>query len=607
MKGEIIVRHGEKIGPGHMTKLRALWNTELVKFNGIRFTGILLTSLIVSGGLFFSPSGKAMGKIEQKELLFIGFVIVFFTILAKVFAIVGAILAASSPYFPIGAHVYALPVAGATLMLTTFSARRYFITSMLLSLFCTLAANGNLPLFLFYFLSALFGSWITNKAQNRKEIVKALPKLLCALIPLWCATSMYQNGETANMGVEFMAVLLGSFLSLILTFAMPPLIEIIFGFTTKFSLLELMNQEHPVLRQLMLDAPGTYHHCLVVSNMAELAAKAMDANSLLCKVGALYHDIGKVEKPLYFIENQFRGINPHDNLSPTMSALVLISHVKSGAELATQAHLGKEIIDIIQEHHGTRLVQYFYQKALSANIKVQVEDFCYPGPKPSSTESAIIMLADVIEASSRTLDNPTPSRIKAHVHRMIRVILAEGQLANVEMSFRDLDRLEESFTLILTGMFHKRIEYPGKHPVKAASDTAPGAVPSASSTSLGTSPGTSTSTSPDASPNASPKTSPDASPKVSPETLPETTNAAAAGSMPGHTEIPSHQLPVQPMEFKPHVSKLDKAQMEKEQLRINIRDYNDAKWLNLEENVHEITILNNNLALLSDQKDLQKK
>jgi putative nucleotidyltransferase with HDIG domain len=552
MAGEIIVHQGEKVKAEQLPILRTLWSTEYVKFHVVRFLGILLAALILCVGLFFSPSGSKMAKIESKDLLFIGFIVAFFTVLAKAFALLGAATAASTGSFAAGAQVFAVPVAGATLMITSFSSRRYFIASMLLAMFCTLIGQGAMPLFLFYFLSALFGSWITNQAQSRKEIVRTLPKLLCALVPLWLAATMAQGGAMDRIYSEFAALMLGGFLSLLLTFALPPLIEILFGFTTRFSLMDLVNQEHPVLRQLMFDAPGTYHHSLIVANMAELAAKAIKADSLLCKVGAMYHDIGKIDKPLYFIENQFRGENPHDKISPAMSALVLISHVKYGVELAEQAHLGREITDIIREHHGNGVIRYFYQKALAANSQVRIEDFCYSGPRPSTIESAIIMLADVVEASSRTLDNPTPSRLRTHVQRMIRAVLGEGQLNNVDLTFKDLEQVEGSFTLILTGMFHKRIEYPGKQNAKPAVDNA--AAPALEA----------------------------AEGKAQGGALP------AADSRPVENLAPG--LPAQPTAFDRCAEK----QTQKEQEDLRPDDYHAAKWLDLEDSFNEMTLMYKN-------------
>ena len=221
-----------------------------------------------------------------------------------------------------------------------------------------------------------------------------------------------------------------------------------------------MSLEQPLMQELMVTVPGTYHHSLVVANMVEAGAKAIGANSLLCKVAALYHDVGKLSYPEYFIENQFGGPNKHDKLAPSMSALILLSHVKKGTELAERYKLGQDIADIISQHHGTRLIRYFYQKALNQGEKPRESDFSYLGPRPQTKEAAILMLADSVEASSRTLSDPTPARIKTHIDTIIKGIFSEGQLDESELTFKDLHFLSENFQRILTGIFHQRIAYP---------------------------------------------------------------------------------------------------------------------------------------------------
>ena len=201
-----------------------------------------------------------------------------------------------------------------------------------------------------------------------------------------------------------------------------PLVEMSFGYTTDIKLLELANLDRPLLRELMVQAPGTYHHSVIVSNMVEATAKAVNANPLLAKVAAYYHDIGKIKKPRYFIENQVDCENKHEKLAPSMSSLILISHVKDGVELAKKHKLGKEIIDIIRQHHGTSLISFFYEKAREQeekkggkSVQVEEEDFRYPGPKPQTKEAGLVMLADVVEAASRTLMDPTAARIQGMV------------------------------------------------------------------------------------------------------------------------------------------------------------------------------------------------
>jgi putative nucleotidyltransferase with HDIG domain len=261
---------------------------------------------------------------------------------------------------------------------------------------------------------------------------------------------------------------------MILTFALTPIVEMTFGYTTRFRLMELLNLDQPLLRDLMLKAPGTYHHSLIVSNMVEAGAKQLGANSLLCKVAALYHDIGKVNKANYFIENQLLDDNPHNMLPPSMSTLIILSHVKQGVEMGTQHRLGKEVTDIIRQHHGTGLVKYFWQKALNQPDAPppNMEDFRYPGPKPRSSEAALIMLADVVEASSRTLDDPTPTRLRQHIESSLKAVYSSGQLDESELTFKDVDLLVDSFSQVLRGIFHQRISYT-EPPAKPAQGNAP--------------------------------------------------------------------------------------------------------------------------------------
>ena len=246
-----------------------------------------------------------------------------------------------------------------------------------------------------------------------------------------------------------------------------PLIEMTFGYTTDIKLMELANLDQPLLRELMVQAPGTYHHCVIVSNMVEASARAINANPLLAKVAAYYHDIGKTKKPLYFIENQGGRANRHEKLAPSMSSLVLISHVKDGVELARKAKLGREIISIIEQHHGTSLISFFYKKAQERAEKkegkylhIKEEDFRYRGPKPQTKEAGLVMLADVIEAASRTLVDPTPARIQGMVQKIMNKIFSDGQLDECELTLKDLHAIAKSFNQTLSGIFHQRVEYP---------------------------------------------------------------------------------------------------------------------------------------------------
>jgi len=256
---------------------------------------------------------------------------------------------------------------------------------------------------------------------------------------------------------------MNGFLSPILTIGLLPLFESIFGITTDVTLLELSDLNRPLLKRLAIEAPGTYHHSIMIGTLAEDAAEAIGANSLLARVGSYYHDIGKMLKPEYFVENQSGVSNKHEKLAPTMSAMILEAHVKEGVELAIENNLPKSIIDFITGHHGTSTMSYFYEKAKQEQGETpDIKDYQYPGPNPTSKEVAIVMLADSVEAASRTLDDPKPARIRNLVHRIFMDKFDSGLLENSSLTLRDIKKIEDSFVRVLIAFHHRRIKYPEK-------------------------------------------------------------------------------------------------------------------------------------------------
>jgi hypothetical protein len=229
-------------------------------------------------------------------------------------------------------------------------------------------------------------------------------------------------------------------------------------------LMELANLNQPVLKEMIIRAPGSYHHSVMVGSLAEAAAEEIGANPLLARVAASYHDIGKINKPEYFVENQETRDNRHEKLSPNMSALILTAHVKDGVELAKEHRLPRRIVDIIRQHHGTRLMTFFYSKAREmegpSSQTVEKENFRYHGPKPQTREAALIMLGDAVEAASKVLTDPTPARIRGLVQKIINEIFIDGQLDESNLTLRDLHQIAKSFTRTITGICHHRIDYP---------------------------------------------------------------------------------------------------------------------------------------------------
>ncbi len=256
--------------------------------------------------------------------------------------------------------------------------------------------------------------------------------------------------------------LLGAALSSVITFVIVPVIESLFEFSTDLKLLDLASMNHPLLQQMMVKAPGTYHHSMVVGSMCEAAARDIGADALMNKVMGYFHDIGKMEHPSYFIENQRKGENPHDHISPHLSKTIIVAHVKDGVEMALKAKLGQEIIDGIKQHHGTTLVSYFYNRALKSAEKDEIvneEEFRYPGPKPQFKESAILMLADSIEAAARAMDDPNPIKLSHLVENMIEKKIVDSQLDECDLNFVELTLIRKSFYRTVLGIYHHRVDY----------------------------------------------------------------------------------------------------------------------------------------------------
>jgi len=476
-KGDIIVYKGERVTPEAQLKLQALYSETAGLLPPRPIIGTFMLSLLISLGLLFTPGGSENPPLQNKDYIVIGLFLLVMGLLGKSAYLLGERLL--DPRI-LGVLPYGFPVAGfAGLFALIFGARRYWVLGLLLSIFPALLFKEGLPVFMCYFFSAILNIDMTLRSQTRQDIVRSTIPLFFSLLAISLSCSLMQDiWDWESYLWVAVVVAINAILSVFILFAVSPLLETGLHYSTRFRLMELMNMEQPLLQELMVTIPGTYHHSLVVSNMVEAGAKAIGANSLLCKVAALYHDVGKLARPEYFIENQMDGPNKHDHLAPTMSALILASHVKKGTELSRKFHLGDEVTNIIQQHHGTSSMRFFYNKAKELGENPKIEDYSYPGPKPQSREAAIVMLADVVEASSRTLDTPTPARLTAHVNTIMKNIFADGQLDESDLTFKELNKLSESFVRVLTGIFHHRIAYPDRQR-KAVSLAANGAAPTA--------------------------------------------------------------------------------------------------------------------------------
>jgi putative nucleotidyltransferase with HDIG domain len=326
--------------------------------------------------------------------------------------------------------------------------------------------------------------FVTLQVRRRSRLIRAgffvgLATWLLALTfgHIYVLWDLFPTLDWQTLGAQSLAAVGSGILTAMIVSGALPIIETVFGLTTDISWLEAADLNHPLLRRLTIEAPGTYHHSLVVANLAESAAEIIGANPTMCRVCAYFHDIGKLVKPDYFTENMRAGRNPHDDLAPTMSALIIIAHVKEGVDLALKHKLNQRIIDVIQEHHGTSMVGYFYKRALQQqedarqggkimNIReedipeVRDESFRYGGPRPQSRESGIISLADAVESASRCLEKVTPNRLEQLIHDIIERRITDGQLDECDLTMREVKAIAENFAYTLTNMLHSRIAYP---------------------------------------------------------------------------------------------------------------------------------------------------
>jgi len=361
-------------------------------------------------------------------------------------------------------YKYLIPISIASMLLTIFfDSRLAFVVTVTLSLIIGAMRGNEFGIMVISLFVGTISVFIVRQIQARAWILKGIIFISGAYVFSISAIEFLRNPDYLN-GKDFVCGIANGALSPILTYGLMVIFEYVFQMTTDSTLLELSDLNRPLLRQLAIRAPGTYHHSIMVGNLAESAAEAIGANALRARVGSYHHDIGKMEMPEYFVENQRGGKNPHEKLAPNMSCLILINHVKRGLEIAEEYNLPREIRDFIPQHHGTNLISYFYNKAIETQDGTEINeaDFRYPGPRPQTKEAGIVMLADAVEASSRTLKDPTVSRIRSLVNSFIQERLNDGELNECPLTIRDLNLIRESFVSHLTGIFHSRIEYPGR-------------------------------------------------------------------------------------------------------------------------------------------------
>ena len=471
-KGRTLVRAGDEVEARERVLLEQLMTLQQPRRLLGEFVGVFL---IVSFFLFAIWQYFLVYQSEQKKkrnrYLLVALVLCGTLLVTNIFIAMGDVIVGSlrieELQDPLNFYFLAPLALGAILTVLLVGAQVAILYSLSFTVFVGLL-TGETVMFVYSLTGSLAAIYLLDQYRERAAIIKGGVFVGAVNILVVLALQLYSS-ETGFQSVPFAAralcgLLSGLFAAMLASLFLP-ILESVFGITTDIKLLELSSLNAPILRRLAVEAPGTYHHSIIVGTLAEAGAEAIGANSLLVRVGAYYHDIGKLKTPEYYIENQIYISNKHENLSPSMSSLILASHVKDGLALADEIKLVPEVRDLIPQHHGTRLMKYFYEKARDVadgkDRKVDENDFRYPGPRPQRKEAAILMLADQVEAAARTLQNPNPSQIRGLIRRLVQVNIQERQFDECDITMKDLDKILRAFERVITGMHHHRIEYPG--------------------------------------------------------------------------------------------------------------------------------------------------
>ncbi|MDF2548156.1 MAG: hypothetical protein K0R93_3054 [Anaerosolibacter sp.] len=370
-----------------------------------------------------------------------------------------------------GISSYMVPVATTAMLLSILiDARLAIVVNLVMSIFITVMTGNNIDFMISSLVGGTVGAFCMTHTHQRTNIfLSGLAVSLCNGIII-LGMGLIDKAELSTLAMGSMIGALNGIFCAILTIGSLPLWETAFDILTPFKLLELSNPNHPVLKKLLFEAPGTYHHSIIVGNLSEAAADAVGANGLFARVSAYYHDIGKLKRPYFFKENQLTNENPHEKLSASLSTLIITSHVKDGIDIARSHKIPREIIDIIEQHHGTTLVKYFYHKALNDDdneIEIEESSYRYEGVKPQTKEAAIVMLADSVEAAVRSMSEHSSEKIKNLIYKIIEDKLKDKQLDECDLTLKDIDKIAHAFRTVLMGIFHERIEYPDLNPKPA--------------------------------------------------------------------------------------------------------------------------------------------
>lgn len=465
-KGDVIIEAGEIITQEDFDLLRE--NNLLKQRSYWPQLGLVMFVLLITLCLYMFVRQSKSSITSDNVPLFMFLLIIALNLVAMKMIAIGQNIVHPS-------IAYLAPVSmGSMLIAILLDARLAFVSSMLFSIAASVFFNQSYPDMLFDFRYGLVAAtvcivsvFLIYKASQRSLILKA--GIMVSFFACFTTISLQllDGDYVIREMISALVFSLGSgILTAVLVIGLLPFFEIVFGILSPLKLVELSNPNHPLLRKLLTEAPGTYHHSVMVANLSEAAAEAIGANGLLCRVGSFYHDIGKTKRPGYFIENQSNMENPHDQIDPYLSKSIIIAHPRDGVEMLREYKMPKLICDIAEQHHGTTLLSYFYHKALKiAEAKgeqdsVEEKDFRYPGPKAQIKEAAIVGIADSVEAAVRSMRNPSIEQIDAVVDSIVKNRLNDHQLNECDLTMKELDQISKTLKQTLLGIFHSRIEYP---------------------------------------------------------------------------------------------------------------------------------------------------
>ncbi|MBA1337183.1 MAG: HD domain-containing protein [Firmicutes bacterium] len=448
-KGQNIVAKGERLTEAHMELLKAsgLLKESFIDIRMLAGYGLLLFILGLLTAFYLKYFHRPIYK-NKGNLMLLGLIIILI-----LFICMGASIIS----------MYMVPVSAISMLITILlDARAAIMINIPVSILVGLIVGNETAVLVMALVGGVVGSLRMMVSYQRRDLfitgllVGICNALVIIGLELLSGSSMLGAVKESSWGF------LNGVFAAILTIGTLPIWENLFDIITPLKLLELSNPNQPLLKKLLMEAPGTYHHSIIVGNLAEYAAQEIGANSLLARVGAYYHDVGKIKRPYFFNENQISSDNPHDKITPSLSTLIITSHVKDGVEMAVEHKIPGVIRDIISQHHGDSVVAYFYHKAKQGENadKVSIDSFRYEGPKPQTRESAIVMLADSVEAAVRSMPDHSIGKMEGMIRKIIKEKLESGQLDESDLTLKDLDTIANAFLSILSGIFHQRIEYP---------------------------------------------------------------------------------------------------------------------------------------------------